>query len=64
MAIVVLGGLVTSMFVNLFVAPAVYLRFGFSPRAAEPAAVEPLPRQARMAGQRLEAIAKARGGTE
>jgi Cu/Ag efflux pump CusA len=37
LAIVVLGGLVTSLFMNLFVAPAVYLRYGFSP-ATEPAA--------------------------
>ena len=33
LAIVVLGGLITSLFMNLFVAPAVYLRYGFQPRA-------------------------------
>ena len=32
MAIVILGGLFTSTFVNLFVVPALYLRFG-KPRA-------------------------------
>jgi Cu/Ag efflux pump CusA len=31
MAIVILGGLVTTTLLNLFVAPALYLRFGSSP---------------------------------
>jgi predicted exporter len=33
LAVVVLGGLVTSTLVNLFVLPALYLRFGSSPEA-------------------------------
>jgi Cu/Ag efflux pump CusA len=33
LAVVVLGGLVTSMLLNLFVLPALYLRFGSSPEA-------------------------------
>jgi Cu/Ag efflux pump CusA len=28
MAVVILGGLVTSTFLNLFIVPALYLRFG------------------------------------
>jgi Cu/Ag efflux pump CusA len=38
MAIVILGGLVTSTLLNLFIVPALYLRFGASP---EPAASSP-----------------------
>lgn len=34
MAIVILGGLITSTVLNLFVVPALYLRFGYSPEAA------------------------------
>lgn len=34
MAIVILGGLITSTVLNLFVIPALYLRFGYSPEAA------------------------------
>ncbi|HEX6287733.1 MAG TPA: efflux RND transporter permease subunit [Herpetosiphonaceae bacterium] len=34
MAIVILGGLVTSTLLNLFVVPALYLRFGSSPEAS------------------------------
>jgi Cu/Ag efflux pump CusA len=33
MAIVILGGLVTSTMLNLFIVPALYLRFGASPQA-------------------------------
>jgi predicted exporter len=33
LAVVVLGGLITSMLLNLFVLPALYLRFGPSPEA-------------------------------
>jgi Cu/Ag efflux pump CusA len=35
MAIVILGGLVTSTLLNLFVLPSLYLRFGKSERSAE-----------------------------
>ncbi len=38
MAIVILGGLVTSTLLNLFVVPALYLRFGRSRRSAPPIA--------------------------
>jgi hypothetical protein len=38
MAIVILGGLVTSTLLNLFLVPALYLRFGRTARSA--AAVE------------------------
>jgi CzcA family heavy metal efflux pump len=49
MALVILGGLVTSTLVNLFVVPPLYLRFGkkrekagtVGPRAPEPQALEP-----------------------
>jgi Cu/Ag efflux pump CusA len=34
MAIVILGGLITSTFLNLFVAPSLYLQFGKSRSAA------------------------------
>jgi CzcA family heavy metal efflux pump len=36
MAIVILGGLITSTLVNLFVVPALYLRFGRSKKSAPP----------------------------
>jgi Cu/Ag efflux pump CusA len=39
MAIVILGGLVTSTLLNLFVVPALYLRFG---RGTAQAKVEPI----------------------
>jgi Cu/Ag efflux pump CusA len=35
MAIVILGGLLTSMFLNMVVVPALYLRFGRPVRIAE-----------------------------
>jgi Cu/Ag efflux pump CusA len=38
MAIVILGGLITSTFVNLFIVPALYLRFG---RSGTPASSSP-----------------------
>ena len=40
LAVVIVGGLVTSAFVNLFAVPVLYLRFGRSPaaRATAPAA--------------------------
>jgi hypothetical protein len=37
MAIVILGGLVTSTLLNLFIIPSLYLRFGRSKRAPRPA---------------------------
>ena len=37
MAIVILGGLITSTLVNLFIVPTLYLRFGKSKRAAREA---------------------------
>jgi hypothetical protein len=51
MAIVILGGLVTSTLVNLFVVPTLYLRFGPKPALAAPdaqpdldkAALQPTP---------------------
>jgi Cu/Ag efflux pump CusA len=33
MAVVILGGLLASTFINLFVVPSLYLRFGRSARA-------------------------------
>jgi Cu/Ag efflux pump CusA len=41
LAIVILGGLVTSTLLNLFVMPSLYLRFGRSRREAASAATEP-----------------------
>ena len=35
MAIVILGGLVTSTLLNLFVVPSLYLRFGKAPRRGD-----------------------------
>jgi Cu/Ag efflux pump CusA len=43
MAIVILGGLVTSTLLNLFVMPSLYLRFGRPPEAAAEAAPAPAP---------------------
>jgi Cu/Ag efflux pump CusA len=37
MAIVILGGLVTATFLNLFIIPALYLRFAKGRRAQVPA---------------------------
>lgn len=37
MAVIVLGGLITTALVNLLVLPAMYLRFGARPRPAAPA---------------------------
>jgi Cu/Ag efflux pump CusA len=42
MAIVILGGLVTSTLLNLFVVPSLYLRFGNTARP-DAAAAEPPP---------------------
>jgi Cu/Ag efflux pump CusA len=39
LAIVILGGLLTSTLLNLFVVPSLYLRFGRRRRGAEPASV-------------------------
>ena len=36
MAVVILGGLITSTVLNLFVVPSLYLRFAKPARAAEP----------------------------
>jgi Cu/Ag efflux pump CusA len=48
LAIVILGGLVTSTLLNLFVTPSLYLRFGKSRKEQEPAppATEPEPQTA------------------
>ncbi|MDQ3870987.1 MAG: efflux RND transporter permease subunit [Chloroflexota bacterium] len=45
LAVVILGGLVTSTLLNLFVTPSIYLRFGKSnrPSKPEPAPAEPAP---------------------
>ena len=43
LAIVVVGGLVTSTLLNLFVLPSLYLRFGKSKRTAPAASVAPVP---------------------
>src|SRR5207248_2769651 len=40
MAIVILGGLVTSTVLNLFIVPSLYLRFGSIDRDREPTPVE------------------------
>jgi CzcA family heavy metal efflux pump len=42
MAVVILGGLVTSALLNLFVLPALYLRFGFSPESVAVLSPEPV----------------------
>jgi Cu/Ag efflux pump CusA len=42
MAVVILGGLVTSTLVNLFIVPSLYLRFAKSGRTRQP---EPEPEQ-------------------
>jgi Cu/Ag efflux pump CusA len=48
LAIVILGGLVTSTLLNLFVTPSLYLRFGKSQKEQEPVApaTEPEPQTA------------------
>ena len=43
LAIVILGGLLSSALLNLFILPTLYLRFGKSPRERHPAAAPPLP---------------------
>lgn len=43
LAVVVLGGLVTSTLLNLFVVPALYLRFGSSPELEMSVALAPAP---------------------
>jgi Cu/Ag efflux pump CusA len=40
LAVVILGGLVTSTLLNLFVTPSLYLRFGKSSREVEPQQAE------------------------
>jgi len=48
MAVVILGGLVTSTFLNLFLVPAVYLRFGSRPEPeTSPSLTDALQRRAR-----------------
>jgi Cu/Ag efflux pump CusA len=42
MAVVILGGLVTSALLNLFIMPALYLRFGFSPEPVVVLSPEPV----------------------
>jgi Cu/Ag efflux pump CusA len=42
MAVVILGGLVTSALLNLFVLPTLYLRFGFSPESVAVPHIEPV----------------------
>jgi Cu/Ag efflux pump CusA len=46
MAIVILGGLVTSTLLNLFVLPAIYLRFGRSSRTSKPGPTGPVTQAA------------------
>ena len=46
MAIVILGGLVTSTLLNLFVVPSLYLRFARNGRNAEPVQLTPVPAMA------------------
>jgi CzcA family heavy metal efflux pump len=46
LAIVILGGLITSTLLNLFVTPSLYLRFGKSRREAASPAAEPEPQTA------------------
>ena len=41
LAVVILGGLVTSTLLNLFVTPSLYLRFGKSRRGSAPLAEAP-----------------------
>jgi Cu/Ag efflux pump CusA len=53
MAIVILGGLVTSTVLNLFVVPALYLRVG---RPARPDAIDPSSGPAPLPAEELEAI--------
>ena len=43
MAIVILGGLLTSTLLNLFIFPALYLRFGSSPEPVMTFGPEPVP---------------------
>jgi Cu/Ag efflux pump CusA len=42
MAVVILGGIVTSTFLNMIVIPALYLKFG---RAEAPAPARDIPRE-------------------
>jgi CzcA family heavy metal efflux pump len=42
MAVVILGGLVTSAWLNLFILPTLYLRFGFSPESVAVLSPEPV----------------------
>ena len=41
MAIVIMGGLITSTLVNLFIVPSLYLRFGKSRKTRDGGAAEP-----------------------
>jgi hypothetical protein len=68
MALVILGGLVTSTLLSLFVVPALYLRFGAGARSARTAADELMHRWAgaepAVGEDRLEAAQPGlRGGT-
>jgi len=43
MSIVILGGLITTTLLNLFVLPSLYLRFGKSPRFDQAGAIPAAP---------------------
>jgi Cu/Ag efflux pump CusA len=46
MAVVILGGLVTATFLNLFVVPSLYLRFAKGLRKQPPQPPQPQPAEA------------------
>jgi hypothetical protein len=56
MAVVIIGGLVTSTLLNLFVTPSLYLRFGGRGRPAAPNQGVPRPR--RPLGWRRRAVVR------